>query len=110
MSDTIFKQVKSIQDSTGRPLWLPQDLQQGAPGTLLGYPVYLNQDMASGASSKCIVFGDFGKFFVRDVQGLVLRRSDSHNFDQFQTSFVAYIRSDSALVASAAVKFATAAS
>ena len=109
-NDTIFRQIKEIADSQNRPLFLPANLQSGAPGTLLGYPVAINQDMANGSASKCLLFGRMDKFFVRRVQGVTLRRSDDWNFDQFQASFVAYLRSDSDTVHSAAIKYATAAS
>ena len=109
-NDTIFRQIKEIADSQNRPLFLPANLQSGAPGTLLGYPVAINQDMASGSASKCLLFGRMDKFFVRRVQGVTLRRSDDWNFDQFQASFVAYLRSDSDTVQQNAIKYATAAS
>lgn len=110
MNDTIFRQVKEIADSQNRPLFLPANLQSGAPGSLLGYPIVLNQDMASGSAAKCILFGKLDKFMVRRVQGITLRRSDDWNFDQFQASFVAYLRSDSDTVQANAIKYATAAS
>lgn len=109
-NDTIFRQIKEIADSQNRPLFLPANLQSGAPGTLLGYPIAINQDMASGSAAKCILFGRMDKFFVRRVQGVTLRRSDDWNFDQFQASFVAYLRSDSDTVQQNAIKYATAAS
>lgn len=106
-NDTILKQIKNIQDDNSRPMFLPDNLQSGAPRSLVGYPYSINQDMASGTTAKAMIFGLMSKFYVRSVREVVLRRSDDWNFDQFQTSYVAYIRSDSEIIQSAAIKYAT---
>lgn len=67
MSDAMFKTIKGLVDSQGRPLWLP-NLQVGAPDSLMGYPITLNADMAvPAASAKSLLFGDFSQFIIRDV-------------------------------------------
>jgi HK97 family phage major capsid protein len=55
--------------TTGRWLW-QDSLVQGQPATLLGYPVYLSEDMPDIApNSLSIAFGDWRKFYC------VLRRT-----------------------------------
>ena len=44
------------------------DIRTSVPGTLLGSPYSVNQAMASlGTGNKPVVFGDFGKYYVRKV-------------------------------------------
>ncbi len=109
-NDTIYKQIKEIADSQNRPLWLPAGLQDGAAGRLLGYPIILNQDMASGASAKAVLFGDLKKNICREVGSVTLRRSDEFAFDKYQATFAGFLRADSGLLQTSAVKYATLAS
>ena len=42
--------LKKIVDGQQRPIWYPSaeaGMAAGAPATLLGYPVYINNDMSS---------------------------------------------------------------
>ena len=42
------------------------DVSKGVPGTLLGYRVHINQALDSiAAGKKIMLFGDFGKYYVR---------------------------------------------
>lgn len=70
MHDQSFKAVKKLKDSTGRPLFIPgyDGLGGKAPDTIMGYPVQINNHMATmAANAKSILFGDFSFYVIRDV-------------------------------------------
>lgn len=59
MPRALADEVRRFKDSTGQYLWQPS-LVAGQPAQLLGYPVYLAEDMpAKGANSLSIAFGNF---------------------------------------------------
>ena len=66
-NDATFKAVRKMKDGNGQYLWDPGI--SGGPGpSLLGKPYSINQAMASIATgTKPIIFGDFGKYYVRKV-------------------------------------------
>lgn len=72
-NDLTLGSVRKIKDNEGRYIWSMGDITKGEPGTLLGYRYSINQAMAGiGAGNKPIVFGDFGKYFVRKVGSPVI--------------------------------------
>ena len=79
-------------------LWQP-GLQAGAPDTLLGRPVVVNQSVPAMASdAKCILFGNFQNYWIRDVRGIRFVRLDERYADADQVGFVVFLRTDSDLV------------
>lgn len=70
---TTLRQVRLIKDGNGRYIWEPSG-QRGVPGTLLGDPVVLMEDMPTVASaSKSIVYADWREFYtIADGGGLRL--------------------------------------
>lgn len=67
-SDSSLKVIRKLKDGEGRYLWDAGDFTKGVAGSLLGSPYSVNQAMAAVATgNKPIVFGDFGKYFVRKV-------------------------------------------
>lgn len=67
-SDSTLKVIRKLKDGEGRYLWDAGDYSRGVAGTLLGSPYSVNQAMASVATgNKSVIFGDFGKYFVRKV-------------------------------------------
>ncbi len=72
-NDTTLGALRKLKDGEGRYIWSAGDVQKGVPGSLLGYNYSINQAMASlGAAAKPMIFGDFGKYFVRKVGGIVM--------------------------------------
>lgn len=68
MNDLTLSALRKLKDSNGQYIWEMGDIKTGIPGTLLGYPYSINQAMASiGASARVMLFGDFGKYYVRKV-------------------------------------------
>lgn len=72
-NDLTLGALRKLKDGEGRYIWTMGDVQQGVPGNILGYRYSVNQAMANVATGqKSIVFGDFGKYFVRKVGGIVM--------------------------------------
>lgn len=67
-SDGTLKAIRKLKDGEGRYIFQRGDISLGAPSTLLDSPYSVNQAMpAIGTGNKAIVFGDFGKYYVRKV-------------------------------------------
>lgn len=72
-NDSTLAAIRKLKDSENRYIWTAGDVQNGVPGTILGYGYSINQAMDSlAASKKVMLFGDFGKYFVRKVGGPVI--------------------------------------
>jgi HK97 family phage major capsid protein len=61
---------------------------------LLGYPVYLNNDMPSPAANAIsLAFGNFSKYMVRDALDVTMFRFDDTPFiSKGQVGFLAWAR------------------
>jgi HK97 family phage major capsid protein len=71
--DTTLAAVRKLKDAESRYIWSAGDVQQGVPGTILGYRYRINQAMDTlAAAKKVMIFGDHAKYFVRKVGGIVL--------------------------------------
>lgn len=106
MNDLSVAVVSKLVDSQGRPIWSPA-ITVGAPDTLLGYPVQINNDVAvMAANAKSIAFGDFSKYTIRDVAGTtIMRRFDDSAFAlAHQVGFCGWTRSGGNLLEPSAVK------
>lgn len=100
-NDSTFSAIRQLVDGNGFPIWMPstQGLSGGPSDRFLGTPYVINQDMASITNSaKTVLYGDFSKFYVRDVLGITLVRMDERYADYHQVAFVAISRNDSVLV------------
>lgn len=63
--------------------------------TLLGYPVVINNDVATmSASAKSIAFGDFSTYYIREVMDIQLVRFQEKYMDYGQIGFLAFYRGD----------------
>jgi HK97 family phage major capsid protein len=103
MNDSTLKAIRKLKDGNGNYLWQMGDFQIGTPQNILGYPVVVNQDMASIATgNKTILFGDMSRFYVRKVgqPSIYVAR------ERFAPDFgiLGYIRLDGCLSDTAAVK------
>lgn len=97
MADSSLKVVRKIKDTQGRPIFVPgyeTTSPGGAPDTLLGRPIFINQDMpAMAANAKSILFGAFRKYKIRRVMDLtIFRMTDSAFTRAGQIGFVAFQR------------------
>lgn len=97
-NDTTLREIRKIKDGQSRPIFVPgyeTGVPGGAPDRLLGYPIQINQDVASmAASAKSILFGDFSYYKIRDVMEVTLFRfTDSVYASKGQVGFLAWMRS-----------------
>jgi len=86
---------KLREGSSGAFLWAPS-VQAGDPDFLLGYPVTINQNLASFGTSenKPIFFGDFSHYTVRDAGPFALRRLEERFADEDVTALIGFGRID----------------
>jgi HK97 family phage major capsid protein len=104
-NDAMLKAIKKLVDGNNRPLWVP-GVAGNAPDTILGYPYVINNDIVAPAatgSKKSLVFGNPEAFVVRDVKDIVIVRLDELYALNGEVAFVAFSRSDSAVVDSKGV-------
>lgn len=103
-NDSTFKAIRKLKDGDGNYLWQMGDVRTGAPGMLLDSPYSVNQDMASIATgNKTILFGDFGKYFVRKVGAPLIGALQDKNFWP-GFGVAGYIRFDGELSDTASLK------
>jgi HK97 family phage major capsid protein len=105
MHQTVRKALRKLTDSQNRPLWEPS-LQVGQADSLLGYPISLNNDMATlAASSKSLLFGNVrDAYVIRLVTGVNLLRLEERYADFLQRGFLAFQRADGTMQNANAVR------
>ncbi len=97
-NDSTILKLKQLTDSTGRPLWATA-IAAGAPDTIDGSPFVVNQSMASMTTGqRSILFGNFSKYFIRDVTGFQVQRLNERYADKGQVAFLLFARCDAGLV------------
>lgn len=98
MHASIWTYVRKLKDSYGR--YLVGDLGNGAPPSLLGYPVMFNNNMAStvATGNKTILFWNPKKFIFRTVRQRELIRDTSRFVREDQILFKIRQRYDSRLI------------
>jgi HK97 family phage major capsid protein len=128
-NDTLLKVLRKIKDTAGRPIWTPSydggmAIGLSKPGssetggydgqdrpvmfdTLLGYPVWVNNDIAvPAANAKTMVFGDLSYYKIRDAMDVTMFRfTDSAYTKLGQVAFLAWARMGGNLVDTSAVKY-----
>lgn len=105
MNDAVLQRFAGFVDTTGRPLWMPS-LIAGEPDRLMGYRIYINNDMTSTVANnaRTVLFGDFSKYWIRETRDVTVESSRERFIDYHQVLFLAFGRYDGALINSAAVK------
>jgi HK97 family phage major capsid protein len=72
---------------------------QGQADSILGYPIYVNESMASTAvNAKSVAFGDFSRYFIREVNGISVETSTDFAFDYDLITTKVILRTDGLLV------------
>lgn len=99
MHDNSLAVVRKIKDGQSRPIFVPgyeanAIVNGGAPDTLMGRPILINQDFPTmAANAKSVAFGNFKKYMVRRVMDLTMfRMTDSAFTLNGQVGFVAFQR------------------
>lgn len=92
--------------TNSRPLWAP-GWNVGAPATIDGTEYMINNDMDStiAAGKKIIIYGDMSAFGVRWVNQFRLKRFDERYGEFDQVAWVGFIRADSRLLNTSAIKY-----
>jgi HK97 family phage major capsid protein len=128
-NDSLLKVLRKIKDTAGRPIWTPSydggmAIGLSKPGsnetggyagqdrpvmfdTLLGYPVWVNNDIAvPAANAKTMTFGDHSYYKIRDAMEVTMFRFiDSAYAKLGQVGFLAWARMGGNLLDTAAVKY-----
>ena len=105
MNATSIASVRKLKDNAGQYLFTPS-LSADARDMLLGYPIFENPAMATAASAvKPVIFGHLPSYYVRQVGGLRLDRSDDFAFSSDLVTFRATFRVDGNLIQTSHVKF-----
>lgn len=98
MADSTLKILKKLKDSQNRPLWLP-GFAVREPDTILGYKYGINQHMAPvAASNKSLAFGDWSKYWIRDIGQLLIVRANELHLQNGQVGFYVFSRHDGKVV------------
>ena len=105
MNDATLAYITKLSyGTTDTSVWVPS-FAQGVPDTILGHPYIINDDMASIATAnKTILFGDFGKYWIRKAGFPELARSDERDIANRRSVFYVFDRYDGELVDANAVK------
>ena len=108
-SQVTRRTIRKLKDSQNRPLWLPS-YDEGAtgriPDQLMGYPVFLNNDMASpAANAYSMVFGQLSQYMIRDALDVQMYRFDDSAYIKLgQIGFLAFARSGGNLLDTGATR------
>ena len=98
MADATVALVRKLKDSTNQYLWSP-GLISGEVDTLLGRPVVVDTNMPAATTGlKSVVFGDFSAYYIRDVNGVRVERSDDFAFQNDLATFRFILRTDGDLI------------
>ncbi len=107
MNDAVLGYIRKLDFGTTNndPLWQPS-LVQGVQDRLLGYPVWINQDMDStvATTKKTVAFGDFSKYIIREVQRPSMYLMQERYMDELHRGLVMWCRYDGKLLQSNAIK------
>lgn len=101
-ADSTLKIVRKIKDTQGRPIFVPGyevGVPGGAPDTLLGSGIVINDDVAAmAANAKSIAFGALKKYKLRIVRDVTVLRLTERYADQLQVAFLLFMRADGRLL------------
>ena len=103
--DNVWLAIRKLKDGDSRYLW-QDSIQAGQPDRLEGFPVVVNQNMDSSIATgnDTVLFGDFSKFIIRDVNQIRFYRLDELYRANDQTGFMAFLRTDSRVLQANAIK------
>ena len=104
MNSASIAAVRKLKDNYGRYIFEPS-LSADKNDLLLGYSIFENPDLASaGTGVTSVLFGDLASYYVREVGGIRLDRSDDYAFGNDQIAFRYTWRGDGNLIQTSHVK------
>lgn len=103
-ADSTLKSIEQLKDQQDRYLW-QAGIAQGAPPTLLGFPILVNPDIATmAANAKSLLFGNLRRgFYVARGSSISLQRLNERYADTGQVGFRIFARFGSDLLNTEAV-------
>lgn len=113
MHQTVRAYLRTIDFSTSTShIFIPGNLATGEPEQLLGWPIFINNDLAAvtGATglpvtaTRHIYLGDFSKFVIRKIRNVSIERNDYLYWDHLKVGFMGWMRTDSNLINQNAIK------
>jgi HK97 family phage major capsid protein len=105
MNSKSIAAVRKLKDNAGQYLFSPS-LSADARDLLLGYPIFENPAMVvPSTSAKSVIFGHLPSYYVRQVGGIRLDRSDDFAFQNDLVTFRATVRLDGNLIQTSHVKY-----
>jgi len=105
MNSASIGKMRKLKDTAGNYVFQPA-LSADAQDLLLGYPVFENPAMVDTATSaKSVIFGHLPSYYVRQVGGIKLDRSDDYAFNAGLVTFRATMRVDGNLPQTSHVKY-----
>jgi HK97 family phage major capsid protein len=94
MNDSTASYVRRLKDGDGQYLW-QSNVQAGQPPLLLGFPVFINANMADIATgAKSVLFGDFSRYKIRQVGQVRLKRLVERYAEYDQEGLLAFLEFD----------------
>jgi HK97 family phage major capsid protein len=104
-STSAIVKMRTLQDGAGNYVFSPS-LDAATADRVLGYPLIENPAMAAvAASAKSVIAGHMPSYFVRQVGGIRLDRSDDFAFADGLVTFRATFRVDGDLPQSSHIKY-----
>jgi len=104
MNSASIGKMRKLKDTAGNFVFQPS-LSADANDLLLGYPVFENPSVVDTATTaKSVIFGHLPSYYVRQVGGIKLDRSDDFAFSAGLVTFRATMRVDGNLPQTSHVK------
>jgi HK97 family phage major capsid protein len=104
-STSAIVDMRTLQDGAGNFIFSPS-LDQATADRVVGYPLIENPAMAAVATSaKSVIAGHMPSYYVRQVGGIRLDRSDDYAFADGLVTFRATFRVDGDLPQSSHIKY-----
>lgn len=107
VSDATLAALQKLRFATsGEPVFVTDYRDVMAPTRLFGHPVIVDNALPAATTTGGIaaIFGDLSKYYIRDAMSLELKRSDERYFEYNQSAFLAEMRTDAAVINTAAIK------
>lgn len=98
LADATKKDIRKLKDGDGNYIYVP-GLREGESDILLGKPVSIDNDVpAQAASTRSIVYADFGGYWIRDVTDFTAQRLNERFARTRQVGWVFHRRVDGKLM------------
>jgi HK97 family phage major capsid protein len=86
ISQSVMPKVYSMVDAANNIIWLP-NAREGAPETLLGYPIFWTEKVPALGTQGDVCLIDFGMYLLGDRAGITMDVDTSFKFQNNQTAF-----------------------